>query len=153
MSEIINRVLPFHPAHLVGLKPIRQADIAGLGGLDPEMVAIKNAQAGPARSYFAGHRVIAIIGMVPVWFGVGEIWLLTTDEVSRNRAFFHRATIRMMREARIVYNLHRLQATVHDGNELAKNWIERLGFEFEGRHKQYGPDKSDHLRYAKTWPE
>ena len=146
-----NIILPFHPGHIAGLKPIRQADIDGLGGVDVETLANNYYKAGPGYSYFVGHQIIAVIGLLPIWHGVGEVWMLTTEHVIDNVRFFHSSTLALMEKTRIELNLHRIQSTVHEGNTKAERWMNKLGFKLEGVHEMYGPDKSNHLRFARLW--
>ena len=46
--------------------------------------------------------------------------------------------------------LHRLQATVRDDFDVAKRFIEFLGFKREGLLKNFGPDRCDHIMYSRT---
>jgi len=146
-----NLILPFHPSHMAGLKPLRKEDVDSLGGVDPDQFIRAYYRSGPSYSYFVGHQIIAVIGMIKMWHGVGEVWMLTTDHVNDNISFFHRETLKLMVKTRKELNLHRIQCTVHERNKRAIRWMLKLGFTWEATHKMYGPDKLDHLRFARLW--
>lgn len=150
---VTTSILPFHPSHMVGLKPIRKADLLSLGGFDPIALGHKYYLAGPARSYFVGHEIIAVIGIMSIWSGVGEVWMLTTDKVDKHKEFFHSSTVELMTGIVKTLKLHRVQCTVDSRNEKAIRWMSKLGFEQEAVHRMYGPDKVDHLRFARLWQD
>lgn len=96
-----------------------------------------------------GHLVVSG-GIFPVWDGLGEAWLIPSDQVANYK-------IKMIRTLRQHIDLiteedglRRLQATVRDDFDIAKKFIEFLGFKREGLMKNYGPDGTDHIMYART---
>lgn len=98
-----------------------------------------------------GHLVVSG-GIFPVWDGMGEAWLIPSDEIPKYK-------IRMIRILRDHISsiteedgLRRLQATVRDDFEVAKRFIEFMGFKREGLMKNYGPDGTDHIMYARVTP-
>jgi len=96
-----------------------------------------------------GHLVVAG-GIFPVWDGLGEAWMIPSDQIPKYK-------IKMIKTLRNHIDLiteedglRRLQATVRDDFDIAKKFIEFLGFKREGLLKNYGPDGTDHIMYSRT---
>lgn len=45
---------------------------------------------------------------------------------------------------------HRIEALCRADLEPAQRWLRRLGFDYEGIARRYGPDGSDFMRYARV---
>jgi hypothetical protein len=102
--------------------------------------------------YFVGvhnERVIGAAGIVVFWRGVGEAWVVTTDELLRDHPmWFAKTTKRYMHHMISVLNLRRLQATVDASVDSNLSFIEFLGMQAEGAMLHYGPEGEDCIRYA-----
>tara|TARA_R100000808_G_scaffold12567_1_gene31270 strand:- start:1954 stop:2400 length:447 start_codon:yes stop_codon:yes gene_type:complete len=96
-----------------------------------------------------GHLIVSG-GIHPIWKGMGEAWLIPSDEIKNHK-------IRMIKILRdhidritIEDDLRRLQATVRADYEPALRFIEFLGFKKEGLLKAYSPAGVDHYMYARV---
>lgn len=106
-----------------------------------------------AYTAIAGSEIIACAGVVEVWSGVGEAWMLVSDLVEKYPVFFHRTVKDILNAIYKKYQFQRIQATVRADFEKGHRWIETLGFKCEGLMKRYGIDQADHYRYARIkWP-
>jgi RimJ/RimL family protein N-acetyltransferase len=93
-------------------------------------------------------EVVAIIGIAPLWPGVGEVWMLGSDLISKYKKDFIRYTIQNMFVARQEANFHRLQCTVFEDFPEYCRYAEFLGFKYEGIMHAYGPRKENAYRYG-----
>lgn len=140
-------IMPMKAYHYDGMSKIRNIDLKSLTGLgDIKAIVEYYEKAGPAVSYFVNGQIIAMIGMVELWRGVAEIWMLTTDHVENNKLFFYKQTLNLMKK--YSDKLHRIQCVTHIDNERSEKWLVRMGFKFEGIMKSYGADKADYKRFA-----
>ena len=93
--------------------------------------------------------VIASAGIKPLWPGVGEAWIVASDNMPKKKL----SVIKLIREnfdSMIQENnLVRVQASVRSDWLEAKRFAEFLGFEHEGIMRKYGPDGQDYLRMAR----
>jgi len=95
-----------------------------------------------------GH-LVGCGGIIPIWDGVAECWLvggwrLGTHKLSAVRAL----TATLARQVK-EQQLRRLQAVVRADWDEAVRFVEFLRFEREGLLRGYGPDGSDHYVYAR----
>ena len=101
------------------------------------------------RTWFIDDEVVAIIGVMPMWKGVGTVWTLLSEKskeygIALTRGVGHHV---LMLQEDLGYR--RLQATVERGNEKARLWIIQLGFCYEGTMIRYGPGGETHDMYAR----
>ena len=93
--------------------------------------------------------VIASAGIKPLWPGVGEAWIVASDNMPKKKL----SVIKLIRENfdRMIQdnNFVRVQAGVRYDWPEAKRFAEFLGFEHEGIMRKYGPDGQDYLRMAR----
>ena len=121
----------------------------------PEFAAERIKQQAEAGICFVAYdngKVIAIGGIIDLWPGVGEIWSVISKDIIGKWVHWvaiHRhakGMVRMWFDA----GGHRLQASIirANGYLLARAWLHRLGFGFEGTMAQYGFDRSNYERWA-----
>ena len=95
--------------------------------------------------------VIASAGIKPLWPGVGEAWIVASDNMPKKKL----SVIKLIRENfdRMIQdnNFVRVQAGVRYDWPEAKRFAEFLGFEHEGIMKKYGPDGQDYYRMARVF--
>lgn len=102
---------------------------------------------GTAYTLICDGKIIAVTGMLVLWSGVGTLWAIVMPEARKHKFFFHR-TMSILLQIHSK-GLHRIQATVISTDKRSRKWIEHLGFQPEGFHRMYDPDKNDHIGYAK----
>jgi len=95
--------------------------------------------------------VIASAGIKPLWPGVGEAWIVASDNMPKKKL----SVIKLIRENfdRMIQdnNFVRVQAGVRYDWPEAKRFAEFLGFEHEGIMKKYGLDGQDYYRMARVF--
>ena len=112
-----------------------------------EMKALSNMK--PSYALVIDDQVICIFGMVTLWEGVAEFWLIPGVLIERYKKTFFKA-IKIAHERMMEFNnIQRLQCICFTGNERSRKWIERNGFVVEGIMKKYRHGK-DFYRMAKV---
>jgi hypothetical protein len=97
-------------------------------------------------------KPMTCFGVVPLWKGVGEIWMIPDKfMLSKFKTKFHKGAFKFMLTTAKQLKLHRIQCTVKSNNTRAIKWIESMKFLKEGIVKQYGPDKEDYIMYARLF--
>lgn len=95
-------------------------------------------------------RIIAIVGVEPMWKGVGTVWTLLTSETRERGVALTRGVMRFVEMLHVERGYWRLQATVERGDETARLWIIQLGFRYEGTMLAYSPGGETHDMYARV---
>lgn len=105
----------------------------------------------PKRGYAFMERgeIYAIGGILPVWEGVGEIWLIPTRLAKTKPVSLARHIKLGLLDMEKSLELRRLQAVVRCGFDRGHDLVKFLGFQSEGVMRKYGPDGEDYERYAK----
>lgn len=142
-------IVPFEPQHLEQLqfRDFEARELALLGDWRPRAEFYRRA--GPAWTGFYNGQIIGCCGLLLLWPGVAEAWLVTGELCNQYRLSFHRAVKRGLAQVCRDLGLWRLQAAVHKEHYVSRLWVERLGFAFEGFMPRYGPDGADYVRFGR----
>ncbi len=92
--------------------------------------------------------ILLLVGVLPLWEGVGEIWTIFPQNA---KELFRRNPRNILKVTKKYLNLlpfRRLQTVVRSDFKVGVKFVEHLGFQREGLLKQYGSDKKDYYRYA-----
>ena len=112
---------------------------------DPSAIA-ENLLKGPAYTITNGVPV-ACGGILPLWKGVGEGWVVTSSLVEKYPVIFAktvwRATLRLIESM----DLDRIQTVVDAEHTVSQMWVQRMGFKREGLMQKYMGGR-DYIRYA-----
>jgi hypothetical protein len=112
---------------------------------NPDAIA-KNLLKGPAYTITNGVPV-ACGGILPLWKGVGEGWVVTSALVEKYPIVFAktvwRATVKLIKSM----DLDRIQTVVDAEHTVSQIWVERMGFKNEGLMRKYLGGR-DFYRYA-----
>ena len=94
-------------------------------------------------------RAVCIFGITPVYPGVGQGWLIGTDEIGKCGVEIAHAAKKIIKA---VFDLdtHRVQAFSAAFHTQAHQWLEMIGFHRESVMKQFGKDGSDYFCYVIT---
>jgi len=109
------------------------------------------AQIGHTYTGVANGKPVCSFGIISMWPGVAEMWMVPDMSLGHHRYTFHRATFRWINIMVAELQLVRLQATVHTGNDRADKWIRSLYFQKEGVLKAFGPEGADYSMYARLF--
>lgn len=112
---------------------------------DPKAIAI-NLTRGPAYTLENGG-IIACGGILPLWKGVGEVWVVSSPLVEKHPIFFAKTAWRKLFEMIKDLDLERVQSLVDAEHKVSMVWVERMGFKQEGVMRKYMNGR-DFIRYA-----
>ena len=105
---------------------------------------------GPAFTGLVDGKVAGFAGVILMWPGVGEGWILGSDLFAENKLWFIRNVKRFLGKIMNTHEMHRVQTTVLHGHTDLIRLVEFLGMKFEGRLRGYGPQGEDYLMYGRT---
>jgi RimJ/RimL family protein N-acetyltransferase len=129
---------------------LRDRDAEAFANIDKDAdLESKSNQWGTAFTGFAEDGIIGCAGILPVWSGVGHAWVVMGKDYKSHRIWIHKNVKSFMNKVICGLDLRRVQANVVCDFDAGKEWLERMGFENEGRMKKYGPDGKDHYLYAR----
>lgn len=103
---------------------------------------------GPAYTAIKDGKVVGAAGVALLWPGVGEAWTVFGKDICRCQVFLNRTVKRVIEASIRALNLHRLHTMVRADSNRDINWIEYLGFKYEGIKRGYGPGQEDFLEYV-----
>ena len=135
-------VLPFDPEHVRAMV-VQERQIAVVSHVTPEYLAALK-QAGPAVTVEADGEPICCGGVATTGFGMGMLWAFVSAQAAHRLVRIDRVARRLLEVA----DLRRIEATTEQDFRQGCRWLELLGFQSEGIMRKYGPDGSDHVRYA-----
>lgn len=106
-----------------------------------------DASDDPIAVYYQ-DQLLWISGVVKLWPGVGEFWMLTDDKFPEFYKKEPKVFIKGIRHWLRGLNYHRIQTPVRADFETGLRFVKFFGFEEEGLMRKYGPDKVDFVRFA-----
>ena len=90
-------------------------------------------------------------GIVPLWTGVAEGWVISSKRIFKNRIKASRLIKKRTDLLCAANKIWRLQTAVKSNFKTGLRFAEFLGFKNEGLMKAYGPDKTDYYRMARIY--
>jgi len=143
------RLVPFSPVH-VRMMDLGPFDTAYLEHLDDWVKMLDGmARIGHAFTGALAGKPMCSFGIIKLWPGVAEMWLIPDANLTTVARPFHRATKAFIDICMDDLQLVRLQVTVHTLNVPADKWIKRLHFNEEGVLRKFGPEGADYRIYAR----
>jgi len=144
------KVIPFDPAHAVELAngPLKieterpSTDLAAHYELA--------ASNGLSFSAVDNGWLIAAAGLMPLWPGVAEAWLLASSRVDRHPVTIGRLVRQGLFEKIETEQLHRVQAVMRSDQPMLIRWARFLGMKHEGQMLAYDQRRADYDRWAWT---
>jgi len=143
------QLVPFSSVH-VKMMELGPFDKAYLEHLD-DWAGMLDGMAGLGYAFtgaLAG-KPMCCFGIIKLWAGVAEMWLIPDANLTTVARSFHRVTKAFFDICMEDLQLIRLQVTVHTLNGPADKWIKRLHFNEEGVLRRFGPEGADYKMYAK----
>lgn len=89
-------------------------------------------------------------GTTPYWPGVGEAWLLVTEQTQDHVHYCIKFVLRALKALFTHHGFNRVQASVHVDYDKAIRLVEWLGMKPEGLMPYYGVEGDTFIRYAIT---
>ena len=112
----------------------------------PELIAKRFTQ-GTAYTIEAMEGLVASGGVISLWKGVGEAWVVTSSLVDVYPILFAKTVWRKLYEIVNNNGIERVQTTIHKDHIISQRWAERMGFENEGLMRKFLGGE-DYYRYA-----
>jgi RimJ/RimL family protein N-acetyltransferase len=106
------------------------------------------AKLGKAITMMDDDKVLAIGGVVNIWEGVGEIWMIVSDDGRKKEVGLYK-TMKDFIDSCFLAGYHRIETSIVDRHRTAHRCILRLGFIPEGMMVMYGPHKENFVRYVR----
>jgi hypothetical protein len=98
---------------------------------------------GQAFTYFIGDKPVFACGIVQLWEGVAEAWVLCGINVFDIKFLAARTIKELQDETCKKYKIRRLQTSVKAEFKRGLRFATWCGFKTEGLKRKYGPDGSD----------
>ena len=106
---------------------------------------------GNAYTMFVNGKPVFSIGIVVLWSGVAEGWVLASQNIFELK-FLAAKTMKELTDNMCKKNkIKRLQTSVKADFKLGVRFATWLGLEIEGLKKSYGPDGSDYYQLGKIY--
>ena len=147
MSDVV--IVPFENKHAEQI--LDQGLNSDLLELKPEhrKYAYFLKEVGMSFTGLVNNKPIAAGGVFHLWDGVAEGWVLATKDIYKYPVFCAKH-IKQRTEIILKANkIKRLQTSVKANCDVALRFAKWLGLKEEGLMKNYGPDGSDFIRFAR----
>ena len=106
---------------------------------------------GNAFTMFMDDKPVFAIGVVVLWKGVAEGWVIASQNIFEMK-FLAAKSMKIITEELCKKNkIKRLQTSVKSEFKQGVRFATWLGMEVEGLKKQYGPDGSDYYQLARIF--
>jgi len=106
---------------------------------------------GQAFTYFLNGKPVFACGIVQLWDGVAEAWVLAGKNVFDIKILAAKTIKQLQDQTCKKYKIKRLQTSVKADFKLGVRFATWLGLEIEGLKKSYGPDGSDYYQLGKIY--
>ena len=103
---------------------------------------------GQAFTYFLNDKPVFSCGIVQLWDGVAEAWVLAGINVFDIKILAAKTIKRLQDETCKKYKIKRLQTSVKADFKRGIRFATWCGFKNEGLKKKYGPDGSDYYQMS-----
>jgi hypothetical protein len=146
------KLVKFEPEHIM-LTQLRESDRETMGALTArEKIRLLDSYkyAGPAWTLVdKDNLVVACGGVVMMWSGVGEAWIVFSTRAKRYPVALFKYVDKALKAITKTFELHRVQTVCIWGHEAGYRWLEKLGFRQEGRADRYLPGGQDVMRFRR----
>ena len=109
------------------------------------------ALAGLSFTLLHNNNPLCSGGIVPLWNGVAEGWVISSKRIFKTRIKASRLIKKRTDLLCAANKIWRLQTAVKSNFKTGLRFAEFLGFKNEGLMKAYGPDKTDYYRMARIY--
>ena len=108
------------------------------------------ADMGLAYSILKNEKEYGSFGLIHMWDGVAEGWMVPSIHISKIKVPFYRIGKQLFDLWIAEWRLVRLCVSVHSGNVRADKWIKKMQFTQEGVLKSFGPsDFADYKMFSR----
>ena len=110
-----------------------------------------HSQPGNAYTMFVNGKPAFACGIVVLWDGVAECWVMASQNIYDMKFLAARTILNKTVEVCKKNKIKRLQTSVKAEFKEGIRFATWIGFEIEGLKKQYGPDGSDYYQLARIF--
>ena len=124
-----------------------KAEIMAAASLGPEEALRGGYEASePCYAVVLDEKPIALFGVAPVDSDIGVIWLLGTDDITKNPVTFMKRSKKIL--PLLIHPYKMVCNVVDKNNTVHVNWISKMGFSFI-REIQHGPKQLPFYEFAR----
>jgi len=110
-----------------------------------------HSQPGNAFTMFVNDKPVFACGIVVLWDGVAECWVMASQNVYEMKFLAARTILELQEKLCKKNKIRRLQTSVKADFKLGLRLATWCGLEVEGLKKKYGPDGSDYYQLGKIY--
>ena len=110
-----------------------------------------HSQPGNAYTMFVHGKPAFACGIVLLWDGVAECWVMASQNIYEMKFLAARTILDLQDKLCKQNKIRRLQTSVKADFKLGIRFATWLGFKIEGLKKKYGPDGSDYYQLGKIY--
>jgi hypothetical protein len=100
-----------------------------------------------AFSAWDGDVILGCAGVV-LMMGIGEMWARISQELADKPLWLHRTACKLFALVQHEAKIWRFETVIPLYAKTSRNWVRRLGFEYEGTALNYGPNREPYGRYV-----
>jgi len=147
-----DKIVPFNSVHIqmMDIPQYEQRYFDALGENYLELLS-GYAELGHAYTATRAGRPYMSFGVMMLWKGCGEWWMVPDANIGNVGMIFCRAARHLVDVLAEELLLFRLQCTVCSGNVPADKWIRFMQFEPEGVLRSFGPEQADYQMYSRLF--
>jgi hypothetical protein len=109
------------------------------------------SEPGNAFTMFIDGKPVFAIGLVVLWQGVAEGWVMASQNVFDIKFLAAKTMLKITNDLCKKNKIKRLQTSVKADFKEGVRFATWLGMEIEGLKKNYGPDGSDYYQLARIF--
>jgi hypothetical protein len=106
---------------------------------------------GNAFTMFMDEKPVFAIGLVVLWNGVAEGWVMASQNIFDIKFLAAKTMLKITNDLCKKNKIKRLQTSVKADFKEGVRFATWLGMEIEGLKKNYGPDGSDYYQLARIF--
>ena len=110
-----------------------------------------HSQPGNAYTMFVNGKPVFACGIVVLWDGVAECWVMASQNIYEMKFLAARTILDLQDKLCKQNKIRRLQTSVKADFKLGLRLATWCGLEVEGLKKKYGPDGSDYYQLGKIY--
>lgn len=139
------KVVPFSPFH-VSMMNLNEHDETAKRCVPDWLRRLEGQSAlGPAFTGIYYGKPMLSFGIIPIWPGLAEAWMIPDRDISCVAVPLCRVSRQFFNHCETTMALRRIQITVRSSNVRAVEWAKFLYFEPEATLTAFGPDGEDYL--------
>lgn len=145
-------IMPFEKMHAYTIleRNVREEDTQLSALPDWEEWVEKWEKNGPAFTLIIDGEVVGCAGVVMMGWKRGEAWTLLSQLFYKYKKTSYKAIRNGLNSIIKNEGLRRVQASIYEGTEkVCGEFLEHLGFKWEGKHIKYGPNGENVHVYAR----